>query len=108
MVLGREVGIFFNGYLAGRPRILVPGAVASPGATRLVAVKLTGFEFPVIEYRPFRAFTMDQASVLAFQVYGGFEVPGSPDVIAPAGAPVPSLRPIYELGIRLAFDWRRY
>jgi hypothetical protein len=51
---------------------------------------------------------MDQASILVFQLYGGFETPGSAEVIAPAGAPLPELRTIFDVGVRIAFDWRHY
>ena len=51
---------------------------------------------------------MDQASVLVIQLYAGFETPGGAEIISPAGAPLPELQTIFNAGVRVAFDWRRY
>jgi hypothetical protein len=98
----------FHGYLSGRQRILVPSMVAGSKEVGLLSLKSIGFDLPVLEYRPFRSFSMDQTSTLLFQLYGEFEMPGSAEVVSPTGFPVPELRTIYDFGVRLAFDWRRY
>ena len=108
LVLGRELGVVLYGYGIGQTRILVPGTVAGVPAPTLVALRSIALDFPIFEYRPFRAFSLDQSSMLVFQLYGGFEMPGSAEVIAPAGAPFPELQTIFDFGIRIAFDWRRY
>jgi hypothetical protein len=105
-VVGREVEVAFYGY-NGKDRMLM--APAEPeGSARLVALRSIRFEFPLVEYRPFRAFSMDQTSVLKFQLVGGLETPNHATLIAPEGAPLPDLHTIYFVGLRLAFDWRRY
>lgn len=108
LVLGREVSVALHGFTTGKTRILVPSTVPGSSGVALVALRSIGFQFPVLEYQPFRAFSMDQTSILIFQLYGGFETPSAVQTLAPAGAPLPELRTIFELGLRLAFDWRRY
>jgi hypothetical protein len=106
-VLGREVAISFYGYTGGRDRVLMPPV--EPGASaRLVALRSVSFDFPIVEYRPFRSFSLNQTSVLALQIIGGFETPNHATLIAPEGAPLPEVRTIYSIGLRLAFDWRHY
>jgi hypothetical protein len=107
-VLGREVGIVFYGYTNGGDRMLMPPADPASTALRLVALRTISFDFPLIEYRPFRSFSLDQASVLVVQVFAGMDVPGRATLISPAGAPLPDLRTVYDVGLRVGFDWRRY
>jgi len=105
-VLGREVRISFYGYSSGDRMFMAP---AEPDAsTRLVALRSISFDFPIVEYRPFRAFSMDQASLLKLQVVGGFETANHLKLIAPEGAPLPDLHTIFSVGLRVAFDWRHY
>ena len=108
LVLGREVGVTLYGYLTGKTRMLMPAAVPGASQALLVALQSIAFDFPVLEYRPFQSFSMDQASELIGQLFVGFETPGSSEVIAPAGTPVPELNTIFNAGLRVAFDWRRY
>jgi hypothetical protein len=107
LVLGREMAITFYGYLRGRDRMLMP-PVARDASARLVALRSIAFEFPIVDYQPFRAFTMNQTSTLRFQVVGGFQSGSGEILIAPEGAPLPDLHTIYSIGVRLAFDWRHY
>jgi hypothetical protein len=72
LVLGREVAISFYGYLRARDRMLMP-PVTPDASARLVALRSIAFEFPIVEYQPFRHFSMDQTSMLLFQVVGGFQ-----------------------------------
>jgi hypothetical protein len=106
-VLGREVAISFYGYTGGRDRVLMPPVEVGASA-RLVALRSVSFDFPIVEYRPFRSFSLNQTSVLALQIIGGFETPNHATLIAPEGAPLPEVRTIYSIGLRLAFDWRHY
>lgn len=105
-VLGREVGISFYGYIDD-DRMIVPSS-ATGGSATLVSFRSTAFEFPIIEYRPFRTFSMDQSSSILVQLYGGFDVPRVRSVIAPEGAPEPGLKTVWYGGIRIIFDWRSY
>jgi hypothetical protein len=105
-VLGREVGISFYGY-AHDDRVIISSSVPGGSAT-LISLRSTAFEFPVLEYRPFRTFSLDQGSSLVVQLYGGFDIPRTRSVISPAGAPEPDLKTVRFVGIRIVFDWRSY
>jgi len=65
-------------------------------------------EFPILEYRLFRTFSMNQSSGLMIQPYAGFDVPMKSAVVSPVGAPKPNLDTIPIVGIRVVFDWRHY
>jgi hypothetical protein len=105
-VLGRELGVVFYG-LQGGDRVLAPPA--TPGAPlRLVAFESIAFDLPVLEYRPFRAFSANQASTVLFQLFTAADVPTSWHVVSPAGAPGVALATVWSAGIRLVFDWRYY
>ncbi len=106
-ILGREVGFTFYGYGKTEDRLIVPSGASGTGAT-LIGLKSISFDFPLVEYRPFRTFSLNQSSSLVFQLYGGFEVPLSVSVVRPIGAQKPSLETIWHFGLRLAFDWRHY
>jgi hypothetical protein len=106
-VAGREMAIVFYGYLKEKDRLLMPPA--QPGApARLVALRSLAFDFPLVEYRPVRSFSLNQASILVLQIYVGFDVSNQASLIAPEGQPLPESRTILRLGARLAFDWRHY
>jgi hypothetical protein len=107
-VLGREVGVAFYGYVRRKDRLLVPPADAGGSLARLVALRSLALDLPVLEYRPFRSFSLNQASILVVQAYAGFDAPGAVEVIAPATAPLPEVSTIFRFGVRLAFDWRHY
>jgi hypothetical protein len=106
-VLGREVGFTLYGYGKEEDRLVIPSEVPSTSAT-LIDLRSISFDFPLLEYRPFRTFSLTQSSSLIFQLYGGFEVPLSESVVRPIGAQEPDLKTIWQLGLRLVFDWRYY
>ena len=106
-VLGREVGIGFYGYGKEEDRLIIPPSVPSGSAT-LIGLRSMSFDFPIVEYRPFRTFSLDQSSGLVVQFYGGLDIPRHTSVIAPSGAPEPHLKTIWYGGIRIVFDWRSY
>ena len=87
--------------------MIIPPSVPGTGDT-LIDFKSINFDFPIIEYRPFRTFSQDQTAGLLVQLYTGFEVPTSTSVVAPAGAPEPDLDTIFQVGLRVTFDWRHY
>jgi hypothetical protein len=105
-MLGRELGITFYG-LDGEDQLVAP-AEEPGGNGRIVSYKSISYEMPILEFRPYRAFSMNQSSSVVFQLYGGLDVPRSARVVLPEdGAPV-ALDTIWFLGLRMAFDWRYY
>jgi hypothetical protein len=105
-VLGREVGVAFYG-LGSDDRLIIPPTVPGTGRT-LIDFNSISFDFPILEYRPFRTFSQDQTAGLLVQLYTGFEFPTSVSVVDPVGTPEPDLGTIFHFGIRVAFDWRYY
>jgi len=106
IMLGREIGVTFYG-LGSEDSLLAPGATAGSGP-RVVKFKSTYFDFPILEYRPYRAFDTTQSSELILQIFGGVDIPSSKGVVYPPGAPAVDLDPVYSIGVRLVFDWRSY
>ncbi len=104
-ILGREIGVAFYGGGSTKDAILVP---VNDNETMLVNFESTQFDFPVLEYRPFRTFSLDQSSSLVIQANFGVDIPHSVSTILPAGAHTPDLRPVWYAGVRIAFDWRYY
>jgi len=106
-VLGREVGvsIFRNG---NDHPFLLPTPGVPPNNTTQVSLNSLQVEFPVLEYRLFRDFSVNQSSGLMLQPYVGFDTPTAVSVIAPTGAPSPDAHTIVTAGVRVVFDWRHY
>ena len=104
-VLGREVGVSFYGLNTPKDAIFVPNA---NGAVAVVQYKSTQFDFPILEYRPFRTFSLDQSSSFMVQLTGGFDIPHNVTLIAPTDTPVPDLRTVWQVGFRILFNWRHY
>ncbi len=105
-VLGRELGVTFYG-LWGDPQLVAPPA--PPAAVgRVVNFKSTYYDLPILEYRPYRAFSANQSSTVLFQLFAGADVPYGESVVAPIGAPPPSLHTVWSVGVRMTFDWRYY
>jgi len=87
----------------------MPTPGVPPNNATVLSLSSTQFEFPIVEYRPFRSFSMDQSSSVLIQFYYGIEVTnGTGTVVAPVGAPAPSLKNVQMLGLRFVFDWRHY
>jgi hypothetical protein len=106
-VLGREIGLSYYPSRREDPmRIETPG-IGTTNATS-IALRSLQVDLPILEYRPFRTFALDQSSSLLVQVYAGFDTPLQSSVLFPAGAPKPALRTIGLGGIRVVFDWRYY
>ena len=72
-VLGRELGVTFYG-LSGDDQLLAP-SVAPGGLARAVTFKSTSFELPILEYRPYRAFSTNQSSSVVVQLFAAADVP---------------------------------
>ncbi len=105
-VLGRELGVTFYG-LSGNNTLVAPAATAG-APSQVVEYKSTSYDLPILEYRPYRSFTGDQSSSVLFQLFAGADVPRLGPSVSPAGAPVPPSQTIWNLGIRVIFDWRNY
>ena len=75
---------------------------------RVVNYKSVFFDFPILEYRPYRAFSSNQSSTVMFQLFTGVDVPHDESIDSPPGAPPVDLRTVYSLGLRMVFDWRYY
>lgn len=104
-VLGRELGVTFFG-LMGNDQLLAPGA--TPDSSRVVNYKSIFVDLPVLEYRPFRAFSSNQSATLLGQLFTGVTIPYSAQVVLPTGAPEVDLSPVWSVGLRLILDWRYY
>jgi hypothetical protein len=76
--------------------------------TALVNYKSTQLDFPIVEYRPFRTFSLDQSSSLVLQFNFGVDIPHSATAVLPEGAKTPDLGPVWYVGLKTAFDWRYY
>jgi hypothetical protein len=104
-ILGREIGLTLYGRGKQKDAILVP---IDNDETALVNFKSTQLDFPIVEYRPFRTFSLDQSSSLVIQFNIGVDIPHNETVALPEGIEAPELQPVWYLGFRAAFDWRYY
>ncbi len=108
-IFGREIGVTLYGRGKNEDAILVP---IDDNETALINFKSTQLDFPIVEYRPFRTFSLDQSSSLVIQLNVGVDIPHSQSTVAstvsPEGLETPELRPVWYVGLRAAFDWRYY
>jgi hypothetical protein len=105
IVLGRELGVTFYGLLDD-DQLIAPAGDAS--GARIVNFKSVNYDLPILEYRPYRAFSTNQSSSVVIQLFTSADVPRSASTVFPAGAPTPDLRTVWSVGLRLVFDWRYY
>lgn len=105
-VLGREIGATFYG-VGSDDSLLAPGMPPDTGP-RVVKFESTYLDLPILEYRPYRAFDTTQTSALILQLFAGVDIPHNGRVVFPSGAPGVDLDPVYSIGVRVVFDWRRY
>ncbi|MBK9096919.1 MAG: hypothetical protein IPM14_02130 [bacterium] len=110
-VLGREVAVYFYGRTKERDALFNVSADAQ-GLEQLyiLSYRSTLFEFPIVEYRPFKTFDVGQRSSMFIPLYGGIDIPSNVAVLESTGdtASIPELKTIWNLGLRLIFDWRHY
>ncbi len=105
VVLGREVGMSMYGTSTfGNDAIFVP----SPNGIQVISYSSTKWDFPFLEYRPTRSFSTNQASSLLIQFSGGVDVPYNTQLLEPVGETQVKLNPVWYLGARIIFDWRKY
>jgi hypothetical protein len=107
-ILGREVGLTLYGTRDQKDAVLIGGQGPNNDQTTLISLKSTQLDFPIVEYRPFRTFSLDQSSSLVIQINFGVDIPHNETVVAPEGASVPDLKSVWYFGMRIAFDWRSY
>ena len=105
-MLGREFGVTFYG-LGGNAQLLAPSDPPGDPA-RVVSFKSIGYDLPILEYRPYQAFSSDQSSSLLFHLFAGADVPYGSSVDSPPGAPSADLHTVWSLGLRMSFIWRYY
>ncbi|MCU0412872.1 MAG: hypothetical protein MUE91_00515 [Ignavibacteriaceae bacterium] len=110
-VLGREVAVYFYGRTKERDALFNVSEDAQ-GLEQLyiLSYRSTLFEFPIVEYRPFKTFDVGQRSSMFIQLYGGFDIPSNVEVLSSLGdmESIPELKTVWNLGLRLIFDWRHY
>jgi hypothetical protein len=100
-VLGREVGVS----VYGEDALLIP---VSEKETKMIMYKSIKIDVPILEYKPFRNFSLDQSSGFVIQLTGGVDIPFSTDILLPENSSVPQLKNVWSLGLRTIFDWRYY
>lgn len=104
-VLGRELGVTRFGR-SSNDQLIAPG-LGPDAPARLVRLRSTLYDLPILDYRPYRAFAGNQSSSLMFQLFTSADVPGHAREVGQANTPV-DLRTIWSLGLRMVFDWRAY
>ena len=107
-ILGREIGVTFYGFILGGSPMVIPDKSRGDGAASLISMRSTQLEFPFLEYRPFRSFSVNQSTSIAVQFNAGVDIPGKVTMLDPADAPAVKLKTIWFLGVRVCFDWRYY
>ena len=106
-VLGREIGLSLYGYAADQ-NILIPTPNVPPINVTEIRMRSLRVDLPVLEWRLFRTFSLNQSSGLAIQFYSAFDTPTSSSVVQPAGTARPNLHTVVSGGVRVVFDWRHY
>ena len=106
IVVGRELGIVMYGR-SQHDQLIVPRSDPG-GQARIVDFRTISYDIPLVEYRPYRAFSSNQSSSVVFQLFTSADVPRSASTVFPTGAPTPDLRTVWSIGLRLVFDWRYY
>jgi hypothetical protein len=110
-VLGREVAVYFYGRTKERDALFnVSTDAQGQEQLYILSYRSTLFEFPIVEYRPFKTFDVGQRSSMFIQLYGGFDIPSNVEVLelSDATESTPELKTVWNLGLRLVFDWRHY
>jgi hypothetical protein len=106
-VAGRELGMTYYGRI-GEDRVIAPGPLPTDPA-RIIDLRSTNYDLPILEYRPYRVFSSNQSSTILIQFFVGADVPsGSSHVVSPPATPDLPLDTVWSYGLRLVFDWRYY
>ena len=113
-VLGREVAVSMYGSGRGPdPYIVTLKSKDDEGFDEqgYFSMYTTRFEFPIVEYRPFRTYSSRQTGSLLFQLHAGFDIPGKRATIwvpDKYNGGLPETHTLLFAGIRLVFDYRYY
>jgi hypothetical protein len=107
-MLGREVGLSLHGFGKTKDNLIIP--VPNSSNSLLLDYSSIKFDFPIIEYRPYRFYSSQQSSSFIFQLTGGFDNPIKSKVVLPANTnmPAPPLKTVWHIGLRMVFNWRNY
>ena len=106
-VAGREFGVTLFGYGTKDAFLAAVGPPQDPELIP-IAVKSLQWDFPVIEYRPFREFGTRFTFATFVQLGLGFDQPVSTVVVDRPQLPAPRLQTRYLAYLRIFFDGRRY
>lgn len=107
-MFGREVGVHFFGFTKASQEIWMPFKNTNNElVSDRVELRSLLVEAPIIEWRPYRAFSEDQHSSLVVQISGVADVPLYWKSMLRPNATV-DLDTRYGLNLRIAFDWRYY
>ena len=74
VVVGREMGVTWYGTVFGDSHMVTP-ALDVNDDLQLVTHRSIFFDFPLVEYRPYRSFTSNQSSTVLFQLFAGIDIP---------------------------------
>ncbi len=110
-ILGREMAVYFYGRTKERDALFnISTNEQGYDQLYILSYRSTLFEFPIIEYRPFKTFEADQRSSMFLQLYGGFDIPSNVEVLSSSDEVLstPELKTVWNIGLRLIFDWRHY
>jgi hypothetical protein len=107
-LLGREIGVQLYGFTRGSQSIYIQRrSNDNQLVTESVDLRSILIEAPIIEWRPFRTFSLDQHSSLAVQLCGTADIPVYWKATSTSTTDS-FLHTRYGLSLRFAFDWRYY
>jgi hypothetical protein len=106
-VAGREIGVTLFGYGTKDAFLAAVGNPENPDIVP-IAVKSLQWDFPVLEYRPFREYGTRYSFAAFLQLGLGLDHPVSAVIVNQPGAPAPRLQNRYLAYLRIFFDGRRY
>jgi hypothetical protein len=106
-VLGREIGVSLYGLSKTKDALFIQDV--NRILPTAINYKSTLLDFPFLEWMPFnRSFSQLQSSSMLVQLSVGVDIPYGATVINPIPAPLPQLKSVWQLGLRVIFDWRHY
>jgi len=103
-ILGREINVALYGNGKDQDALVIN----DNNQPSVLTYKSVQLDFPVVEYRPFRTFSLDQSSSLRIYFSFGVDFPYSAELVAPEGGTLPELKPVWNIGLTAEFDWRYY
>jgi len=103
-ILGREVSVSLYGIGRDQDAIVIKDIEESS----VLTYKSFQFDFPVVEYRPFRTFSLDQSSSLRVLFSFGVDIPYGAELVASTNNMLPDLKAVWNISLTAEFDWRYY